>query len=100
MTYLVTDGRERIGITYKVKGSLFKRKTPYPKKSLMGVEIIHRVVNKVHARKMETKTSTSSVSDGIEIFHNNFVVLDPTSNFLRTTVGASDSMTFTVFIEG
>jgi hypothetical protein len=27
-------------------------------------------------------------------------VLDPTSNFLRTTVGASDSMTFTVFIEG
>jgi hypothetical protein len=42
---------------------------------------------------METKTSTSSVSDGIEIFHNNFVVLDPTSNFLRATVGASDAMT-------
>jgi hypothetical protein len=59
----------------------------------MGVKIIRRVVNKVHARKMETKTSTSSVSDGIEIFHNNFVVLDPTSNFLRTTGGVSDAMT-------
>jgi hypothetical protein len=47
------------------------------------------------ARKIETKQSTSSVTDGIEILHNNFVVLDPTANFLRTTNGTGDPMTGT-----
>jgi len=51
------------------------------------------MVNKILARKMETKTSTSSVTDGTEIFHNNFIILDPTSNFLRTVNGAADPMT-------
>jgi hypothetical protein len=59
----------------------------------MGVKNIRAVVNKVLARKMETKTSTSTSTDGTEILHNNFVVLDPTANFLRTTNGTDDPMT-------
>jgi len=54
---------------------------------------IPRMVNKILARKMETKQSTSSVTDGTQIFHNNFIVLDPTANFLRTVNGTSDPMT-------
>jgi hypothetical protein len=83
----------------KRKSAMTKRKVyrrrpkKGPKKSLMGVRNIRAVVNKVLARKIETKQSTSTVTDGIEILHNNFVVLDPTSNFLRTTNGTGDPMT-------
>jgi hypothetical protein len=63
------------------------------KKSLMGVKNIRAVVNKVLARKIETKQSTSTVTDGTAIKHNSFVVLDPTANFLRTVAGTGDPMT-------
>jgi hypothetical protein len=65
------------------------------KKSLMGVKNIRAVVNKVLARKIETKQSTSTVTDGTVIKHNNFIVVDPTANFLRTNNGTGDPMTGT-----
>ena len=51
------------------------------------------VVNKILARKMETKTSTSSSTDGTEIFHNNFTTSDGSSTFLKTLQGTTDAMT-------
>jgi hypothetical protein len=72
------SGGKRTSKTYK--STRIKRR-PGPKRRMN----IPQMVDKILARKIETKTSTSTVTDGIEILHNNFVVLDPTANFLRTT---------------
>ena len=53
---------------------------------------ITKIVNKVLARKIETKQSTSTVTDGTAISHNNFIVVDPTATFLRTNNGTGDPM--------
>ena len=72
---------------------VYKHKTKCgKKKSLMGVKNIRSVVNKVLTRKIETKQSTSTTTDGTEIKHNDFVVLDPTVTFLKTVDGTGDPM--------
>lgn len=54
---------------------------------------IAKVVNKVMARKLETKQSNLSNSSYQQISHNNFITLDNT--VLKTTQGTSDLMTGT-----
>jgi len=66
-----------------------KKRLMKPKKRMN----IPKMVNKILARKMETKQSTSTSTDGAQITHNNFIVLDPTANFLRTVNGTADPMT-------
>ena len=63
------------------------------KKRFAGKAGIARVVNKILARKIETKQSTHTVADGIEITHNNFIILDAPTTFLCTTAGVGDPMT-------
>ena len=53
---------------------------------------IARVVNKMLSKKIETKESTSTSVDGVEVYHNNFVILDTRALFLRTDVGTADTM--------
>ena len=50
--------------------------------SLMGVKNIQVLVVKVLKRKMETKESVYSTSDGLEILHNNFIYLEQAGSFL------------------
>jgi len=49
---------------------------------------IKRIIKQQLNRNIETKTSTNTITDGTEIFHNNFVTL--TSNPLKTTQGIKD----------
>jgi len=49
---------------------------------------IKRIIKQQLNRNIETKTSVHTLSDGTEIFHNNFVTL--TSNPLKTTQGVED----------
>ena len=60
------------------------------KKSLMQVKNIRGVVNKVLARKLETKQSNFANSTYQQIEHNNFISLD--AALLKTTQGTSDPM--------
>jgi hypothetical protein len=58
----------------------------------MGCKNIRAVVNKVLARKIETKSSVITAADGTQIYHNNFINLDPSASFLATNVGVADPM--------
>lgn len=73
----------------------FKRKrrmTPRYQKKRRTVRrakgVTRRDVQKMLNKNIETKTSQITVSDGNEVFHNNFITL--TTNLLNTTVGAND----------
>lgn len=75
----------------KKKGRYLK-KSAKPKRRFAGKAGIARVVNKMMAKKLETKQSVFSSTDGIEIAHNNFQILDDTSTFLKTVTGLADPM--------
>jgi hypothetical protein len=85
----------------KRKGVMSKRVNKYKSRTFRGKYQpkarmnIPKMVNKILAHKIETKKSVSTVSDGTEILHNNFIMVDNKDNFLRTTVGAGDPMTGT-----
>lgn len=73
----------------------FKRKrrmTPKYQKKRRAVRraklVTRRDVQKLISKNIETKTSQETSTDGVEIFHNNFVTL--TSNLLQTTQGTGD----------
>ena len=71
---------------------VYRRKSKRgPKKSLMGVKNMRAVVNKVLARKIETKQSTN-IGQGRyqEILNNSFISID--NEFLKTTQGTADPM--------
>lgn len=64
-----------------------------PKKRFAGRAGIVRVVNKMLRKRIETKESTQTVADGVQVTHNNFIILDPPSTFMRVTAGGgSDPM--------
>jgi len=63
-----------------------------PKRRFAGKAGIARVVNKMLKRKIETKQSTFTITDGQQIFHNNFLTLDGASNFFATNQGTGDPM--------
>jgi hypothetical protein len=71
----------------KRKSALNKRVNKYKSRTYKGKYApkrrlnIQAVVKKMMNKTIETKTSTSTITDGVEILHNSFVVLDPTSNF-------------------
>jgi hypothetical protein len=67
-----------------------KRKAPKAR-----LNIIKGIVNKMLARKIETKQSTYTTSDGTEISHNNFVVLETAGTFFSTNPGTVDPMNST-----
>lgn len=56
-----------------------------------GATRIQAAVRRVLARTVEIKQTVHSATDGTEIFHNNFIVLD--TNILETTQGVADHMT-------
>ena len=68
-----------------------RRKRKFPKKRMN----VQQMVNKALARKIETKQSTYTGTDGQVIRHNNFQIIEPTANFLRTNNGTGDPMTGT-----
>lgn len=49
---------------------------------------VKKMINAALSKNIETKTSTYTSTDGVEIFHNNFVTL--TSSLLATTPGVND----------
>lgn len=53
-----------------------------------NTKMIRRIANQIVQRNIETKTSQNTVTDGVEILHNNFVTL--TSQLLYTFQGTSD----------
>jgi hypothetical protein len=53
------------------------------------------MVNKILARKIETKSSIYSTSDGQEIFHNNFLTLESGVTLLATGQGTGDAINAT-----
>lgn len=63
-----------------------------PKKTLNSVKNIRKVVDKVLSRKMETKSTTSTSTDGVQILHNSFVNIDPTTSFFQTSHNVADPM--------
>lgn len=60
------------------------------KQKLPSVSAMRKLVVQQIGRNLETKRSTATSSDGPEIGHNNFIVLD--SNVLETNPGATDPM--------
>ena len=52
---------------------------------------VERIVKKILNKNLETKMAVSTSSDGLEIWHNNFVTLD--SQVLAMTQGVKDSNT-------
>lgn len=69
-----------------VRRGKFKRRRP---KARMNIA---KVVNKILKRKIETKQSTYTTTDGTQIYHNNFVILEDASSFFSTVLGTADSM--------
>lgn len=65
-----------------------KRKT-YKKKRTARPNI-KKIVNQVLNRNLETKRSNFSSTDGVQIFHNNFIT--PDGSLLYTTQGTADPM--------
>lgn len=63
---------------------LYKRKRRTGRARNSVKRIVARAINK----NIETKQSTTSSTDGVEILHNNFVTLD--STVLKTTQGLQD----------
>lgn len=76
-------GGRKINQTFKFKR--VGRKSG--KKARMNIP---KMVNKIMAKKLETKTSNVSSSAYQQIGHNNFISLD--TSFLRTTQGTGDPM--------
>lgn len=66
----------------KIKRKVYKK----PRKP--AAKMMRRIANQVVQRNIETKTSQNTVTDGVEILHNNFVIL--TSQLLYTFQGTSD----------
>jgi hypothetical protein len=52
---------------------------------------LKKIVRRALSRAVEVKQTVHSATDGTQIFHNNFIVLD--SNVLETTQGTADHMT-------
>lgn len=69
------------------------RKGSYAKR---GMRAVKRMLKRELNKNLETKHANSTSTDGVEIFHNNFVTLDPTILFttpgpLDPTLNASDN---------
>lgn len=73
---------------FKRGGKMYKKK----KNLLTNPRAMTAAVNRVLNRKIETKQSTYTTSDGVEIFHNNFMSLENGASFLATTQGTQDPM--------
>ena len=78
-------GGKRVKKTYRLKR--VGRKSG--KKARMNIP---RMVNKILKRRIETKESTQTIADGVEIIHNNFIILDGPSVFMKTNIGGGDPM--------
>jgi len=76
------------------KGSKYTKK-PYSARQTMAAKKIQAVVRKAIAKNnkkhLEVKQAVSTVSDGTEIYHNNFITLD--GHLLETTQGVKDPNT-------
>jgi len=76
------------------KGSKYTKK-PYSARQTMAAKKIQAVVRKAIAsnnkKTLEVKTAVSTVSDGTQIYHNNFITLD--GHLLETTQGVKDPNT-------
>jgi len=70
----------------------YVRKPRTKPKARLGQAKIANVVKKLLERKIETKQSTYTVSDGAQIFHNSFVSLLDGTSFWGTVQGTADSM--------
>lgn len=67
------------------------RKYGAPKKVLPAVRTLQAAVRRLNVKMnktIETKRSCYSITDGQEVFHNNFIKLD--DNILQTSQGATD----------
>lgn len=87
-----------------VKGGGFKRtsrarkKLAFRKNPVKGIKaykrnaakLAKRIVKRELNRNIETKQSVSTSTDGVEVFHNNFITLD--NALLATTQGVQDPM--------
>jgi hypothetical protein len=85
------------GVKRKRTGNVKRRsyiRPPAKKRKVRfaGKAGIARVVQNMLKQKIETKQSTTSYTDGTQVFHNNFVDLETANTFLRTTIGTGDPM--------
>jgi len=65
-----------------------RSKNPMTGKSYMGAKKVQSMINRSLARNIETKTGIRPCTDGVEIGHNNFVVIS--SNPLGTVNGPNE----------
>ena len=76
------------------KGSKYTKK-PYSARQTVAAKKIQAVVRKAIAnnnkKHLEVKQAVSTVSDGTEVYHNNFITLD--GHLLETTQGVKDPNT-------
>lgn len=76
------------------KGKMPRYKTPLGRK-VQAATKIQRIVRKAilanNKKHIEVKTAVSTVSDGTQVYHNNFITLD--SHLLETTQGVKDPNT-------
>lgn len=73
----------------RVNRTLFPRKTIVKRKTGLRLQReIQRTVNRAVNKNIETKESVTQVTDGQEIWHNNFINVVP--NLLKTTQGLTD----------
>ena len=77
------------------KSASYKLKKKYGRKATSSAKTIQAVVRRAIAqnnkRTMEVKQAVSTVSDGTQIYHNNFITLD--GHLLETTQGVKDPNT-------
>ena len=77
------------------KSPTYKLKRKYGRKAVSSAKTIQSLVRRAIARNnkktMEVKQAVSTISDGTEIYHNNFITLD--AHLLETTQGVKDPNT-------